>query len=421
MINKIKNNPFAVNSIILFSGSMLGNVLNYIFHLVVGRMVSVEIYGEVESLVSLITIVSVPAMTLGMIATKYSACSKADNDRRSSHDLMVYLNKKVFIYGIPIFAVAMFATPFFKEFLNISENMPLIIIWLMMFLALLGSINNGILLGWQKFKDASWIGVLGAIVKLISAIILIKLGFVLSGAVGSFAIGALASYIASIFTLRFILREKRAGDQNSIDFRSVKKYVVPALIGNLAISILGNADMVLAKHNLDPLLAGQYGALTIVSKIIFFATGVIATVLFTMSAEGNHRKNNSRAILVQASALMLLVSTVAIAFYFAFPKFILSLLFGNKYSSVALYLGFFAVVVSLFSFVNLFLQYLLSIHRTKIANWLLSIAILEVVFVMFLGKSISAIIALVALIQVLAIITCFVFLFNKKKMGDLNL
>jgi len=411
MISRIKNSPFAVNSIILFSGSMAGSILNYVFHLVVGRMVGVETYGEIESLISLITIISIPAAALTMVATKYSAGSRAENDKKSSHELMAYLNKKVFIYGFPILILASAAIPFIKKFLNISENLPLILIWLIMFLTLLGAVNGGILAGWQKFKSVSWMGILGALVKLIAVIIFLKAGFALSGAIGGFTLGVLASYIASIFALKFIRREKNISSYKPIDFRSLKRYVLPALLGNLAINILGNVDMVLAKHNLDAISAGQYGALTIVSKIIFFATGVIATVLFSMSAENSHQKSNSLSILKNAAGLMFLVSFGAMVVYFVFPELVLSLLFGSKYSSVAPYLGFFAIIVTLFSFVNLFLQYLLSIHKTRIAYWLLAISILEIGLVMFLGKSISGIISIVAAVQILAILASLTFLF----------
>jgi len=183
----------------------------------------------------------------------------------------------------------------------------------------------------------------------------------------------------------------------------------------LAINILSNADMVIAKHNLDEISAGQYGALTIVSKIIFFATGVIASVLFSMSAESDHKKGNPMTIFRNASYLMLFVSICATIIYFIFPNMVLGILFGKKYLSVSHYLGWFAIMVSLFSFTNLIFQYLLSIHKTKIVYSLLTISIIASGLILFLGKSFSAILIIGSIAQLLAIIFGFYFILRGRE------
>lgn len=402
----------------MFAGTMLASVLNYVFHLVIGRQVSVEIYGEAEALISLITIISVPAATLTMVATKYAASCKAEDDKKGSLKIWKYLNKKIIKYGLPLFVVAVLATPYVGKFLNIQDNFSLLLIWLSMLLSFFAAINLGVLNGWQKFKDVSFAGVWGATGKLIFGVVLVKAGFALNGIIGSFVLGGLASYIATIFALKFIIikrEEKNVAHCNHIiDFKALKRYIMPVFVGNLAVTILGNADMVLAKHNLDALAAGQYGALTVVSKIIFFATGIIASVLFSMSAENSHKGNSSRHILKTALILVLAASLFATLIYFMYPMLILSILFGSKYQNVAPYLGWFAIAVTLFSLSNVIFQYLLSIHKTKISYAFLAVAIFLLVAVALYGKSIGAILMLVIISQIAAIIAGSCFLFDKK-------
>jgi O-antigen/teichoic acid export membrane protein len=417
MIQRIKNNAFARNSAILFAGSMIGNAIGYIFHFVIGRMVSIPVYGEVESLISLIAIISVPSGALTMAATKFSAGSKAENDPSGSHEILSYFNKKIFKYGLPLFLLALLISPLVKSYLKIESIWPIIIVWIMMYFSFFSATTGGILNGWQKFKEASFAGVFGAVAKLITAIAFVKIGFAAGGVVGGFALGMLASYLLSLHYLKFILEKKnKAKDYISkIDFGSVKKYIIPVFVGNLAITILSNADMILAKHNLSLDLAGGYGALTVVSKIIFFGTGIIATVLFSMSSEEHHKKNASTKTLKHAILLMSVLGLGAVAVYALFPKLILSLLFGSKYHEVSGYLVWFAVSVTLFSFVNLIFQYLLSIHKTKISYVLLFISILAVLSVALFGHSISAIIGIMAISQILAIISGIFMLLTSLK------
>jgi len=416
MLQKIKNNPFVLNSVILFGGTMLANILNYIFHLAVGRMVSVEIYGEIESLVSLINIISVPAMTLTFIATRYASHSKANQNPQESYLLFQYLNKKVFKFGTPLFILALLFTPFIARFMNIDSLLPFYFIWIMMFFSFFSAVVTGLINGWQKFKRASLIGIIGTASKLFFAIILIKIGFALNGAIGSFLLGALASYIAALLSLKFIFKFKndsKESQETIINFSSIKKYALPTFFGALAINILGNVDMILAKHNLDDLSAGHYGALTIVSKIIFFATGVIATVLFSMASEESHKKINSQKTFRLATFVIFLVSGTATLIYYLFPKLVLFLLFGNKYFAVSHFLVWFAILVSLYSFVNLITQYLLSIQKTKPMYGLLAISLIMALALLFLGKNIYDILKIGILFQILAIIWGMFFVIKK--------
>ena len=419
MIQGLKKNAFARSSAVLFAGSMVANILNYVFHLVVGRMVSVQVYGEVESLISLMNIISVPAMTLTMVATKYAAQCKAVDDKNGSYKIIEYMNKRVFKYGIPVLLITFFATPYISSFLNIESNVPLVIIWISMFFSFLLAINNGILNGWQKFKDVSVSGIWGVVVKLVSVIIFVKIGFQLNGLISSFLLSIIAAYIASNVTLRFILKDRRmdgSSCETKVDFKLIKKYILPVFVGTLAMNIFGNIDMVIAKHNLDAIVAGQYGALTIVSKIIFFATGVIGSVLFSMSAEDHHKQNNSLHILKNASYLMIFMCLSAIAIYFAFPGLIMSVLFGNKYVNVLGYLGQFAIMVSLFSFVNLFFSYLMSISRTNISYMLLAISAILLIVLLFFGTSIYAIITIMIVAQIVAILSSLFLVFYSQNL-----
>jgi len=416
--NFLNGNALVKNSAVLFIGTMLASVLNYFFHLIIGRLVSVEIYGETESLLSLINIISVPAMTLTMVATKYAASCNAEKDRKGSREIWKYLNKKVLKYGLPIFALAVVLTPQIGNFLNIKNNFSLILIWITMLLSFFSAINLGILRGWQKFKQVSLAGIWGAAAKLIFGVILVKVGFALNGIVGSFMLGALASYFGAIFALKFIITKKKDNEiedcNYKIDFKSLKRYVVPALVGNFAIAILGNADMVLAKHNLNSVLAGQYAALTVVSKIIFFATGIIASVLFSMSAENHHKKSDTLEIFKNASLLVLGVSFCAVIFYFIFPEFVLGMLFRNKYADVAGYLGWFAIMVTIYSYVNLMFQYLLSIKKTKIAYGLFAVSSASSLVILFIGKDIYAILTIITITQISALMLGFYFLLKEK-------
>src|SRR3989344_8114009 len=96
-------NALIRNSLVLFGGTMVVNVLNYLFHVLVGRQVEAHMYGEIESIISLLAIVSVPAATITMITTKFAAGMRADQNYRGTRFLASYLTRKVFVYSFVFF------------------------------------------------------------------------------------------------------------------------------------------------------------------------------------------------------------------------------------------------------------------------------------------------------------------------------
>ena len=415
----IQHGVFAKHSLILFLGTILISFFNYIFHFVIGRLVSMEVYGEAESLISFVAIISVFSATLTMVATKYVANCKVEGNKNGCREILSYLNKEVIKYGLPIFFIAILLTPLVGNFFNIKNNLALVCIWILMLLSFFSAVNAGVFSGWQKFRYISLTGILGTAAKLISGIILVKIGLALNGIVGSFVIAAVASYFMSVMIIKFIILKKEEKSEEhhaiTIDLQSIKRFILPVFVGNLAITIMCNIDMILAKHNLDAITAGQYGALTVTSKVIFFGTGIIASVLFAMSAERSHKGDSSKPILKIALALVSLASLVATIIYFFYPKLILSILYESKYQEVSSHLGWFAIAVSLFSIVNIIFQYLLSIHKTRISYALIVIAIVLMVLIFIYGSSITAIITIVIFTQLIAITIGVFYLLQKEK------
>ncbi|MDO8566236.1 MAG: oligosaccharide flippase family protein [Candidatus Moranbacteria bacterium] len=418
-----QENIFVRNSIVLFSGTMVVNVLNYIFHLVVGRMVTPSAYGEIESLISLLAIISVPASTLTLIATKYAADMKAAGNFRGTLSLSKYLTAKVFLYGTPLFLIVLLFTPLVKSFLNIENSLPILLLWCVMFFSFLSAATSGILTGWQKFSKMNLVGILSIVLKLLSVILLLRLGFAVSGVVGSYVLSTLFIYLMNLFLLKKFFQSNSSGEEETttLSFATLKSYIIPVFYGTLSVAILGNADMIFAKHHLDAALSGGYGALSIAAKTIFFVTGVFTTVLFAMSAEeSNHSKKDSRTFRL-AVWLMVLVVFFSVTFLSLFPEFVVSVLFGEKYLSVSHSLGWFALAAGIYSLANFFLQYLLSLRETKITLFFLALSGLEIAVLFFFGETFYAIIGITIATQILAVLLGLWFVLKRKHYGEEDL
>jgi O-antigen/teichoic acid export membrane protein len=411
LIQTFRKDTFARNSLILFIGAMTANVVNYIFHFVLGRMVSIPIYGEAESLISLINLVSVPAAAITMIATMYGSIGKAEGNGFGTKAAMRNFQIQILWVGVPLFSIAILLTPYVKNFLHLSSTFSLYILWALVLVSFFSAITLGVMAGWQRFAESSVASVVGSVLKLISVLIFVQLGFAVNGIIGSFLLGGITTYVVSLYLLGFLGKQK-SEKKKSLQLPPTT-YIIPIFIMNLALAILGNIDVVFAKHNLDPIAAGQYGALSVVAKIIFFGTGAVASVLFAMAAEKKHQEVDSFGLFAKAVVVTMILAIFSITVYFAFPKVLLYVLYGKTYLSVAPYLGWLALAVSLYSFCNLALQYLLSLRETKIAYAYLATALLGGVLMWIFGKTISSMIAMVILSQALSAVLCLCFILAK--------
>jgi O-antigen/teichoic acid export membrane protein len=267
------------------------------------------------------------------------------------------------------------------------------------------------------------VGILSIVLKLLSVILLLRLGFAVSGVVGSYVLSTLFIYLMNLFLLKKFFQRNSSEEEvtTTLSFSAFKSYIIPAFYGTLSVAILGNADMIFAKHHLDAAVSGGYGALSIAAKTIFFVTGVLTTVLFAMSAEeSNHSKKDSQTFRL-AVWLMVLVVSFSVVFFSLFPEFVVSVLFGEKYLSVSHSLGWFALAAGIYSLANFFLQYLLSLHETKITLFFLALSGLEIAILFFFGETFYAIIGITIATQVLAAFLGLWFVLKRKHYVKENL
>ncbi|NTW14459.1 MAG: oligosaccharide flippase family protein [Candidatus Moranbacteria bacterium] len=411
-----QDNVFVRNSVVLFSGTIIVGALNYLFHLVIGRLVTPQVYGEIESLISLFTIVSVPSAALTLIATKYGAMAKGTDDGDHTRSVFLYLQNKILYIGIPVLLLLLiFGTPIVKAYLHIENNAPIYFLWGALFLSFLSALVIGLLNGLQMFGAANAVGISGGIVKFSVGILSIWLGYRTNGVMGSLVVSAIVGYFVALLHLKSHFKKKSERGM-TFDRSALNSFVLPALVGTAAITILGNVDMVFAKHSLLDGASGEYGALSVASKMIFFLTGVFSTVMFAMAAEkSGESEKESRKVFLHAFFLTLLAVVGSIAFFAIFPQFVISVMFGSKYADASRLLPWFALSAGLYSLGNLFLQYFLSLHKSTIAYVFLALAGLEALTLFLFGKDIYAIIAAVIAIQSLALLSGILVFFLRPK------
>lgn len=361
LLNSLKNNSLIKNSAIFFTGVMAFNILNYIYHLAMSRMLSVQDFGELESLFSIIYLVLVPATALMTVAMKYISLYRAENNLAKASVFLKKFNKRLLGIGalIILFSIA-FSQPI-ADFLKLNSFWPVILMGGMVVFSMLAYLGQGVLQGWQKFKGISIALIIYGILKVALAILLVWLSLGVSGAVGGMMLATVIFYFMVIYLLKFLFVRQ---SEKTIERQQILQYCLPVFITLLSVTALYSMDMMLVKHFFDAETAGNYGALAVLGKIIFFATAPLIGVMFPMVSESHHLKGDYRKILKQSFGLFCLVGLTPVVLYFLLPKIAITLLVGSKFLIVAPYLGWLGLAIFFVSLINFFANFFLSVQKT---------------------------------------------------------
>lgn len=160
----------------------------------------------------------------------------------------------------------------------------------------------------------------------------------------------------------------------------------------------------------------MYAALSIIGKVIFFFSAPIATVMFPLIVQKFTRKENYHNIFHLSLLLVLLPSLALTVFYFLFPIFTIQLFFNRpEYNAAAPLLGWYGILMTLYSVNNILINFLLSIKKTSVYIPILIGAFLQIGLILYFHRSFAEIIAIsISILSLLIVILLLYYLRLRK-------
>jgi len=374
MIKKALSSELAKGSLILFVMFNFYNVLNFVFHFSMGRLLGPENYGVLAVLMSIIYIYSIPTEAIQNIISKYVS----DFNLKEEYGKINFLVSKSSIRAIQfaslIFLVSIIIAMFLSKILQI--NFYLIILTnVALITSFTTPIVRGALQGRKKFVLLGTGMIFEGILKLSFAVIFALIGFKVFGAIMGLLIGAFAGLIISFYFNMEIFKEKK----EIIHFNEVYKKSIPYFIVVFIILVILSLDIILAKVFFSAEVVGKYAVLSMLGKIIFFGTVSISKTMFPLTAEKQDNHKDSMKLFKKSFLMVLVLCLLSILAYAIIPKLIIQILYGSDYIDMSKYLVYSAIALSFLSLSNLVLTYGLSTNKIKKAYYLFFFLILDLV------------------------------------------
>lgn len=320
---------------ILVSLALAGNNAgSYVLSLVAARLLAPAAFGELSSLLAVLVIGVVPAMGLQTVVALRVARSRTAS-RGSLFALGLMTSAIVATAGLTL-------SPLLVLLLHLDSLTPALLLTAALGPLTLLGLFHGLLQGSHRFALLAGLIGLEGLGKVGGSLVGLAVSGSPTGALAGTAIGSLLVVVAG---WRICGRPRpRWADRHGGD-------VLHTAQAMLALVLLVNLDLVLARHTLPAGAAGEYALGAIVTKIAYWlpqAVGVLVLPRFAASAGRRRALPVALAVCAGLDAVVLLVSLVL-------GPSLLALIGGSRYAGSTMPVWPFALAGSMLALVQILL------------------------------------------------------------------
>jgi polysaccharide pyruvyl transferase CsaB len=379
------------------------NLGNYVYNLIIGRALGPAAFADVNLMVTLMLLVTFVTTTLSLTTAKFSAMHSAGSDLARLSGLRRWLSHLAWIGGFALLAFFVLGSPLLSQIFQTASPIPFVILGLGLPFFVVQAIDRGVLQGQMRF------GILAASfqaemwVRLLGGLLLVALGLSVNGAVFALSLSFLATWLVASRARAGLPPKGDYSRENRREVANFSRSASAALFGQI---LINNSDILIVKFFFPPEIAGQYAALALIGRIVFFATWSVVTTMFPVVAQKHQRNEPHRQLLRLSLGLVAGVSGCIIAGTLLLPNLIVNILFGEAYLMIAPMLWLYAVATALYALANVVINYRLSIGNGSGSVVAALAGVMQVVGLLLFHNSLEQ----VVIVQVLIMAALFTLL-----------
>lgn len=399
-----------VGGSLLIAANMIANLSNFVFNAFLGRVLTLEQFGELSLFTSLLFLSSIPINALSATTTQKCAYLFGKFSKGHAKSYLKRITSNYLISALILTFFWLLFIPFLREFFNSESYLPFMIFTPIWLIAILSANFGGYLKGTLSFGKIASIVAIESALKLLIAVSLVKLGLS--------QIIYLAIPISLLVTLilgMLYASKDTAEDVEEKEGRFNFKFFSSAiLLGFTNIAFLG-LDVVLVKHFLSQTETGQYGLLALVGKMIFFFGSLLVTFILPIIAKkhgAKERTDQPFSILFGITIFFTLFASLSLAI---FGPTLLPFVFGGKVLSILPYLNIYVITIALFTIAQPIVFYFQAKENYYFVLVSFFVSLLQIVLLTIIHANLLAVVAVMYAISVINLSSMgILYLFRKK-------
>lgn len=329
-IRGLMSSGVAAGGVLVFA-SILGNILNFLYNAFLARTVSIEEFGLLSLMGSFLLLSTIPLNALQRTVTRKSAYYLGKYDLITK-DFWRITRKRSMLIGVCVMVLWLILIPVLAKFFNTTSLLPFILFAPVWFIGTLAAVDGGLLGGNLKFRLVAIVLIVEAFTKLLITWIFVKIGF------PSYVYAAIPASMALAFLTGWFFASRIKGQEIKIEKKKIERFPFAFFISSILTKFSTVAfisfDVLLAKHYLSPVEAGQYALLALVGKMIFFVGALFTQFILPLVSREEGAEGNSKRVFLKILTASSLFSFVVYLGVGLLGFVTTPIIFGNKIESV---------------------------------------------------------------------------------------
>lgn len=374
------------------SAQLVANVLALLTTVALARALGTADYGELARMVSVVTILIVPATALQVASARDMTLGRLGTGARASASLDHWIVRILLLTGACLALCLVLRDPI-ATLLQVSQPwaaalvFPAGVLWLSL------ALQRGVLLGVGGYREvgASLVAEQG-----------FRLLFGIAAALAGADVGVIFLCSVPLATVPSILltgwlARRRLGAPDRRSARSPLRGLAvrnPVPMAGLTLfAIIQNADVIAVGHYFDADLSGAYAQASVAAKGIIWVAVGLGLYLLPEAAREASRGGDARHLLARTTGLLAIVAAPVLALFYLIPGPVLELVFGDKATLAEAALPWLAAAMTFLALAYLAMQYLLALGRRYLLVLLAAAAVLVPVVVAVRDSSLETVAA----------------------------
>ena len=325
---KVEGSKIGIGGVAFFIANGATGLANFLFNVVISRMLGPSQYGALGALLNLVLILSVLLSGLQVaVTTAVAGMESSEGELGVSHLVKHFLGVGV-VLSIGLTAIS----PLIRSYLHLQSDTSVLILIGWCIPSVLVALFQGILIGEHRFGWVAGATLVSTIVgRLLLGVLFVELGFGLNGAIAATTVSQVLSLLVFVAPLR-----RQLWQVATKSVLRVSLSVREVALSTLALAgfwVLASMDTVLARHFLPATESGHYTAASVAGRIALFATGSIATLALPRLSLGAGRSAEARVALRWSLVVTFIMGLGVALVLSAIPGFVIRVLFGASYAS----------------------------------------------------------------------------------------
>ena len=380
---------FKVSAALMGLGA-LGTFLNMVCRWLLGRLLTPEQYGEMETVTQVGGYVAVPLSALSVILVREVAYAWGEKKPAKLQALIWTLGRLVVAYAFLGMVLMLALSPFIRDWFHFNSIWPVVATSTICMSGSILVIISGTLQGSHRFWQSGLMGACGPVAKIGFSWVLITAGFGATGAVAALSAANIVMSIVGLFFMWRVLIPWHLGHPGRL--RGYFRVFTSIALTLWLATLFGGIDMFFVKRVFSSFEAGNYARVSALVKLALFVNGTLTIALFPWVASEQAGGRETVHVLAKALAAGVCIAIGCALAFTAIPGFLLGLFYGDVTPTMIGWtrlMGWAMIPGSLFA---ILIQYFMARQEYAFLKWLTPAAVFYALLLMVFRHSIPALI-----------------------------